>query len=55
MGYLSPEIEAWFKKSKEASLVKPGVSCGIFQDLDASQSPETFKKQSRTKHQTKDL
>ncbi len=35
MKYLSPEIEALSKKYMEGkSLVRTGVSCGIFQDCD---------------------
>lgn len=35
MKYLSPEIEALSKSFQEGkSLVRPGVSCGIFQECD---------------------
>lgn len=49
MSYLSPEIEAWFKKSKEKSLVKPGISCGIFQDCDANEEVPQIKLKSLKK------
>lgn len=35
MKYLSPEIEAMSKNLKKTkSLAKPGISCGIFQDIE---------------------
>ena len=37
MKYLTPEIEALSKNFETKSLVRPNVSCGIFQDCgDAS-------------------
>ncbi|WP_199269641.1 hypothetical protein [Formosa sp. L2A11] len=38
MKYLSPEIAAWSKQENTKSLVKPGVSCGIFQDCNANET-----------------
>lgn len=32
MAYLTPEIEAFSNSSNYSSLVRPTVSCGIFQD-----------------------
>ncbi|MBP1838514.1 hypothetical protein [Formosa algae] len=37
MTYLSPEIAAWSKQADTKSLVRPGVSCGIFQDCNANE------------------
>lgn len=34
MTYLSPEIEALEKHKDSRSLVRPTVSCGIFQDYE---------------------
>ena len=34
MNYLTPEIEALSKNMYTKSLVRPTVSCGIFQDSD---------------------
>lgn len=34
MNFLSPEIEAWCKDIESKSLVRPNISCGIFQDCD---------------------
>ncbi|WP_202903843.1 hypothetical protein [Neotamlana nanhaiensis] len=34
MKFLTPEIEALAKEDSKKSLVKPGVSCGIFQDTE---------------------
>ncbi|WP_198283131.1 hypothetical protein [Aquimarina agarilytica] len=33
MKYLNPQIEKLAKKNVEKSLVKKGISCGIFQEL----------------------
>lgn len=38
MKYLSPEIEAWSKQENTKSLVRPGVSCGIFQDCNTNET-----------------
>ncbi|CDF81132.1 hypothetical protein BN863_34200 [Formosa agariphila KMM 3901] len=45
MTYLSPEIEAWSKQSESKSLVRPGVSCGIFQDCNANEVIPVKKQQ----------
>jgi hypothetical protein len=34
MQYLNEEIAALTKKRKSKSLIKRGISCGIFQDVD---------------------
>ena len=34
MIFLSPEIEAWYKDWEQKSLVRPTISCGIFQECD---------------------
>ena len=34
MKYLTPEIEAFSKYNNTKSLVRPTISCGIFQDCD---------------------
>lgn len=34
MDYLNKEIEALTKRKKTPSLIKPEVSCGIFQDVE---------------------
>ncbi|MDW5289494.1 hypothetical protein [Formosa sp. PL04] len=52
MKYLSPEIEAWSKQLDTKSLVRPGVSCGIFQDCNANEVIPVPKQQEKTK--TKD-
>ncbi|WP_299776654.1 hypothetical protein [uncultured Formosa sp.] len=53
MKYLSPEIEAWSKNENAKSLVRPGVSCGIFQDCnsneEASVSPYLKKLEDKSK------
>ncbi len=33
MKYLNPQIEKLAKKNAKKSLVKKGISCGIFQEL----------------------
>lgn len=45
MKYLSPEIEALSKQFEiTKSLVRPSVSCGIFQDCEYSQErPQLYK------------
>lgn len=37
MGYLTAELEAFSKNVNSKSLVRPGVSCGIFQDCNANE------------------
>ncbi len=34
MQFLNQEIEALTKKKKTQSLIKPEISCGIFQDVE---------------------
>lgn len=34
MQFLNPEIAALTKKKKTQSLIKPEISCGIFQDVE---------------------
>lgn len=36
MTYLTPEIEAFSNSSNNSSLVRPTISCGIFQDCDCN-------------------
>lgn len=38
MKYLTPEIEALSKGYNSKSLVRPNVSCGIFQDCDYNEA-----------------
>lgn len=49
MKYLSPEIEAGSKNENEKSLVRPGVSCGIFQDCDSNKKRPIQKYQQKPK------
>ncbi|WP_162841020.1 hypothetical protein [Formosa haliotis] len=49
MTYLSPEIEAWSKRNDEKSLVRPGVSCGIFQDCSSNEEPKVKNNQQNNK------
>ncbi|MHA7942550.1 hypothetical protein ACJOV8_005725 [Formosa sp. 3Alg 14/1] len=49
MKYLSPEIEAWSKDSNTKSLVRPGVSCGIFQEYNVKTSSPTHNQPPKTK------
>ena len=37
MAYLTPEIEAFSNSSNNSSLVRPTISCGIFQDCDCNE------------------
>jgi hypothetical protein len=46
VNYLTPEIEALAKSMNGESLVRPTISCGIFQDYDDMQLPNTAKKAS---------
>ncbi|WP_430906833.1 hypothetical protein [Maribacter sp. 2-571] len=45
MGYLSPQIAAFAKKSKQKnlSLIKKQNSCGIFQDYEAADNKASDK------------
>ncbi|WP_242092314.1 hypothetical protein [Aestuariivivens sediminicola] len=46
MKYLTPEIEALSQEQSLNSLVRPNVSCGIFQDCDYSeQRPKLYYQQ----------
>lgn len=46
MNYLNPEIEALYKKMDATSLVRPTISCGIFQDCDYSEErPKLYYQQ----------
>ena len=47
MKYLSPEIEAFYKKFETTkSLARTNVSCGIFQDCENNEEkPELNKKE----------
>jgi len=52
MKYLSPEIKALYKKinTKTNSLIRPIVSCGIFQDYDYNdQGPKIYRQQKTEK------
>lgn len=50
MKYLTPEIEALLKHHHSKSLVRPNVSCGIFQDLDYNEDrPELYQQQKSKK------
>jgi hypothetical protein len=42
MNYLNPEIEALYKSMDTKSLVRPTISCGIFQDCDINESPKSL-------------
>ncbi|WP_185967832.1 hypothetical protein [Formosa sediminum] len=53
MKYLSPEIEAWSRQQESQSLVRPGVSCGIFQDCNSNTYHETQNYQQKYKANTK--
>ena len=53
MKYLSPEIEAWSKDSNTKSLVRPGVSCGIFQDCNANEERPIQNQHPKTKTKNK--
>ena len=46
MKYLTPEIEALSKNANSKSLVRPSVSCGIFQDCDYNDArPKLYHQQ----------
>lgn len=49
MNYLTPEIEAFSKKTTENTLVRPTVSCGIFQDYKCNemQSASYFQQEKK--------
>lgn len=43
MEFLNKEIERLTKRRKTPSLVKPEISCGIFQTIDARPKADTTK------------
>ena len=46
MKYLTPEIEALSKNTNAKLLVRPSVSCGIFQDCDYNEArPKLYHQQ----------
>jgi hypothetical protein len=50
MKYLTPEIEALSKNTNATSLVKPTVSCGIFQDCDYNTEQSNLLYQQQNKN-----
>lgn len=40
MQYLNPEIEALTKRKNTPGLIKQQISCGIFQDVEATSKKE---------------
>jgi hypothetical protein len=53
MKYLTPEIEALSKKNATTkSLVRPNISCGIFQDCDYNEErPKLYHEQTVEKNE----
>lgn len=52
MAYLTPEIEVFSNRSDDASLVRPTISCGIFQDCDCNEErPKPYSPTSNGKDQ----
>ncbi len=45
MKYLNPEIEALSKNLNTKSLVRPTISCGIFQDCEYNQENSNLHSQ----------
>lgn len=52
MNFLSPEIEAWYKDRELTCLVRPTISCGIFQECDYTEErPVMFTNSNLSKSQ----
>jgi len=49
MNYLTPEIEALSKELNNKSLIRPTISCGIFQDCEYNQENSNLDSQEVSK------
>jgi len=47
MEYLSPEIEAFINNKHSKSLVRPTISCGIFQEYNDNNEPPKLNYQTK--------
>lgn len=53
MKFLTPEIEALANETSKKSLVKPGVSCGIFQDIGSEKERPKYYYEKKIEQQNK--